>query len=174
MSEYISEGTKEERYNDGMILPGFVDGHAHGNLGGSKMLLMCPLNDCKNLDEIRNKLKKFIAEHPEMTKFQGMGWNDADFGANGPTAAMIDDLTDKPIAMIDYGHHSFWLNSAAMKLKNIKIFPTALLFVTRTATRPAVSAKAQAFTSTTCFTISLLRSTRRHCWLFKTCFLQSA
>ena len=119
IKEYISEDTKVERYDDGMILPGFVDGHAHGNLGGSKMLLMCPLNECKTLDAIRAKLKKFIAEHPEMNKIQGMGWDDSTFGVNGPTAAMIDDLTDKPIAMIDYGHHSFWLNSAAMKLKNI-------------------------------------------------------
>lgn len=117
--DFVGEGTKVEHYAGGMILPGFVDGHAHGNLGGSKMLLMCKLNDCKTLDAIRERLKKFIAEHPEMDKIQGMGWDDATFGVNGPTAAMIDDLTDKPVAMIDYGHHSFWLNSAAMKLKNI-------------------------------------------------------
>ena len=116
---FVGENTQVERFDGGLILPGFVDGHAHGNLGGSKMLLMCKLNDCKTLDEIRDKLKTFIAQHPDMDKIQGMGWNDADFGVNGPTAAMIDDLTDKPVAMIDYGHHSYWLNSAAMKLKNI-------------------------------------------------------
>ena len=119
VKDFIGENTEVVKYDNGLILPGFVDGHAHGNLGGSKMLLMCPLNDCRTLDEIREKLKKFIADNPEMDKIQGMGWNDADFGVDGPTAAMIDDLTDKPIAMIDYGHHSFWLNSAAMKLKNI-------------------------------------------------------
>ena len=116
---FVGENTQVERFDGGLILPGFVDGHAHGNLGGSKMLLMCKLNDCKTLDEIRDKLKTFIAQHPDMDKIQGMGWNDADFGVNGPTAAMIDDLTDKPVAMIDYGHHSYWLNSAAMKFKNI-------------------------------------------------------
>ena len=115
----VGKDTKEEFYTYGMILPGFVDGHAHGNLGGSKMLLICKLNDCKTLDEIRERLKNFIAAHPEMDKIQGMGWDDATFGINGPTAAMIDDLTDKPVAMIDYGHHSYWLNSAAMKIKNI-------------------------------------------------------
>ena len=116
---YVGDGTKEEFYDNGLILPGFVDGHAHGNLGGSKMLLMCKLNDCKTLDAIRARLKDFIAKNPEMDKIQGMGWDDATFGTDGPTAAMIDDLTDKPVAMIDYGHHSFWLNSAAMKIKNI-------------------------------------------------------
>ena len=108
VKDFIGEGTEIVRNDSGLILPGFVDGHAHGNLGGSKMLLMCPLNDCRTLDAIRNKLKKFIADNPEMDKIQGMGWDDATFGVDGPTAAMID-----------YGHHSFWLNSAAMKLKNI-------------------------------------------------------
>lgn len=70
---FIGESTKVEHYAGDMILPGFVDGHAHGNLGGSKMLLMCKLNDCKTLDAIRERLKKFIAEHPEMKKIQGMG-----------------------------------------------------------------------------------------------------
>ena len=116
---FVGENTKEERCEDGLILPGFVDGHAHGNLGGSKMLLMCQLNDCKTLDAVRERLKEFIDRHPEMERIQGIGWDDATFGIEGPTAAMIDDLTDKPVAMIDYGHHSFWLNSAAMKLKNI-------------------------------------------------------
>lgn len=81
----------------------FANKIIYGNFGGSKMLLMCPLNDCRTLDAIRDKLKKFIVEHPEMDKIQGMGQNDADFGTDGSTAAMIDDLTDKPIAMIDYG-----------------------------------------------------------------------
>ena len=119
VKSFIGEGTKEEFYVYGLILPSFVDGHAHGHLGGSRMLLMCQLNDCKTLEEIRERLKKFISEHPDMKNIQGIGWNDADFGVEGPKASMIDDLTDKTISLIDYGHHSYWLNSAAMKFKNI-------------------------------------------------------
>ena len=96
-----------------------VDGHAHGNLGGSKMLLMCSLNGCKTVESIREKLKAFIDKNPEMDKIQGIGWDDSTFGVEGPKAEMIDDLTDKPVMLIDYGHHSYWLNSAAMKYKNI-------------------------------------------------------
>ena len=54
-----------------------------------------------------------------MEKIQGIGWDDSTFGVEGPKAAMIDDLTEKPVMLIDYGHHSYWLNSAAMKYKNI-------------------------------------------------------
>ena len=116
---FIGNETKEQRYDKGIILPGLADGHSHGHLGGSRMLLMCALNDCKTLDAIRERLKDFIDKNPEMERIQGIGWDDATFGVEGPKAAMIDDLTDKPISLIDYGHHSYWLNSAAMKLKNI-------------------------------------------------------
>ena len=54
-----------------------------------------------------------------MKNIQGIGWNDATFGVEGQKASIIDDLTDKIISLIDYGHHSYWLNSAAMKFKNI-------------------------------------------------------
>lgn len=83
------------------------------------MLLMCSLNDCKTVESIRERLKDFIEKNPDMDKIQGIGWDDATFGVEGPKAEMIDDLTDKPVMLIDYGHHSYWLNSAAMKFKNI-------------------------------------------------------
>lgn len=119
VKKFIGKNTKQQRYNSGVITPGLVDGHAHGNLGGSKMLLMCSLNDCKTVESIRERLKDFIEKNPDMDKIQGIGWDDATFGVEGPKAEMIDDLTDKPVMLIDYGHHSYWLNSAAMKFKNI-------------------------------------------------------
>lgn len=119
VKNFVGENTEVLRYDSGLILPSFVDGHGHGHLGGSRMLLMCALNDCKTVDEIRERLKEFIAKHPEMKHIQGIGWNDATFGVEGPKATMLDDLTDKTISLIDSGHHSYWLNFAALKLKNI-------------------------------------------------------
>ena len=119
VKKFVGKDTKEQNCDKGLILPGLVDAHSHGHLGGSRMLLMCALNDCKTLETVRERLKEFIDKHPEMDRIQGIGWDDATFGIEGPKASMIDDLTDKPISLIDYGHHSYWLNSAAMKFKNI-------------------------------------------------------
>ena len=119
VKSHIGKGTKVLTYKRGVILPGLIDAHSHGHLGGSGMLLMCQLNDCKTVEAVRARLKEFVDKHPEYDRIQGIGWDDATFGAEGPKASMIDDLTDKPVSLIDYGHHSYWLNSAAMKFKNI-------------------------------------------------------
>ena len=118
VKEFIGEGTKEERYNGGLIMPGMTDGHAHGNFAATQ-LFMCSLHGCETLEEIRERLKKFIAEHGDFSVISGMGWVYTTFDENGPTAAMIDDLTDKPMVLLDVGGHAYWLNSAMMKLQGI-------------------------------------------------------
>ena len=118
VKDYIGKSTEVVKNDDGMILPGFVDGHAHCNLAATQ-LFMCPLYSCTTVEEIRESLKKFIAEHEDFDVIQGIGWSDTYFGENGPTADLIDDLTDKPVVLIDSSFHAYFLNSAAMKLKGI-------------------------------------------------------
>ena len=118
VKEFIGESTEVLKNDSGMILPGLVDGHAHCNLAATQ-LFMCPLYECGTVEEIRESLKKFIAEHEDFDVIQGIGWSDTYFGENGPTADLIDDLTDKPVVLIDSSFHAYFLNSAAMKLKGI-------------------------------------------------------
>ena len=116
--DFIGKNTEVIKYDNGLILPGFVDGHAHCNLAVTQ-LFMCLLYDCKTVEEIRASLKKFIEAHEDFEVIQGIGWSDATFGENGPSANLIDDLTDKPVILIDSSFHAYWLNSVAMKLKGI-------------------------------------------------------
>ena len=116
--DFIGESTEVIKYDNGLIIPGMVDGHAHCNLAVTQ-IFMCLLYDCKTLEDLRECLKKFIAAHEDFEIIQGIGWNDAYFGENGPTADLIDDLTDKPVFLIDSSFHAYFLNSAAMKMKGI-------------------------------------------------------
>ena len=118
VKNYIGENTEVVKNDDGLIIPGMTDGHAHGNFAAIQ-LFMCSLHSCNTLEEIRESLKKFIAEHEDFDVISGMGWNYTTFDENGPNAAMIDDLTDKPMVLLDVGGHAYWLNSAMMKLKGI-------------------------------------------------------
>lgn len=118
VKDFIGESTEIVRYDKGLIIPGMTDGHAHCNLAVTQ-IFMCLLYDCQTPEDIRECLKKFIDEHKDFEVIQGIGWNDAHFGENGPSADLIDDLTDKPVFLIDASFHAYFLNSAAMKMKGI-------------------------------------------------------
>ena len=116
---YIGDGTEVLRYEDGMVLPGFVDAHSHGHSGGAAELFQVTMFDCDTLDEYRDRLAAFVAENEDLDVIAGTGWINSSFDANGPTAAMIDDLTDKPVILNSEDYHSYWLNSAAMDVLGI-------------------------------------------------------
>ena len=126
VKEYIGENTKVEHYEGGLIIPGMADGHCHCSVGGTVELFEAKLLKLYTPEEMAsgfsvektiNRVREFIGQHPEYEVYQGMGFPPmGDFyGPNGPTADMLDGLTDKPIVLADGGLHSYWVNHAAME-----------------------------------------------------------
>ncbi len=116
VKEYIDKDTEEIRYDKGIILPGFGEGHGHIAPGGTEALFFVHLSPMGTLKEHLAALKKFIEERPELDVIQGSGFIPTpDMGPNGPTADLLNGLTDKPIVLADIGHHSYWVNHAAME-----------------------------------------------------------
>ncbi len=113
--KYIDKNTEEIRYDKGIILPGFGEGHGHIGPGGTETLFFVHLNPKGTLREHLEAIRKFIEERPELDVIQGSGFAPTpDMGPNGPTADLLNGLTDKPIVLSDLGHHSYWVNHAAM------------------------------------------------------------
>ena len=113
---YIGEGTEELRYENGIILPGLGEGHGHIAPGGTEALFTVHLNPFGTLEEHLAAVKEFAEKHPELDVIQGAGFIPTpDMGPDGPTAELLDPLTDKPIVLADIGHHSYWVNHAAME-----------------------------------------------------------
>ena len=116
VKEFIGDNTKVERYDDGIIFPGFGDGHDHVSIGGTRDLFEVNLLGGKSLKDYRAMIKTHAEKHPNFEVILGMGFNlVSDFGANGPTADMLEGLTDKFIIVADMGVHSYWVNHAVMK-----------------------------------------------------------
>ncbi len=106
--DYIGDDTEEIRYDAGLILPGFGEGHGHITPGGTEALFFVHLNPMGTLQEHLAVVKEFIGKHPELDVIQGAGFVPTpDMGSNGPTARLLDGLTDKPIVLADIGHHSY-------------------------------------------------------------------
>jgi predicted amidohydrolase YtcJ len=73
------------------------------------------MNPMGTLQEHLDAVKEFAAKHPELDVIQGAGFVPTpDMGPDGPTADLLDGLTDKPVVLADIGHHSYWVNHAAM------------------------------------------------------------
>ena len=60
VKEYIGEKTEEIRYTDGIILPGFGEGHGHIAPGGTEALFTVHLNPYGTLEEHLAAVKEFI------------------------------------------------------------------------------------------------------------------
>ena len=119
--EFVGENTVEQRFEGGIILPGLGEGHGHVNPGGTEALFMVNLSDAKafetppTLEDVRSKVKAHIEAHPDWDVYLGTGFIPMpDTPLFSPTADMLDGLTDKPIVITDIGHHSYWVNQAAM------------------------------------------------------------
>ena len=103
------------RFEEGIILPGFGEGHGHISPGGTEALFTVHLSQEGTLEEHLKAVKEFVESHPELDVIQGAGFVPTpDMGPNGPTAELLDGLTDKPVVLADIGHHSYWVNHAAM------------------------------------------------------------
>lgn len=117
VQELIGKETKVERYEGGLIIPGMAEGHCHCSVGGTVELFEAKLWKIFSVEEMLAKVKELIEKHPEYEIYQGMGFLPIGefYGPNGPTADMLDGLSDKPIVLADGGLHSYWVNHAAME-----------------------------------------------------------
>ena len=110
VDEYIGENTEVLRQEGGIILPGFGEGHGHIAPGATETLFTVHLNLYGSLEEHLKTINEFVSKHPELEVIQGAGFMPSD----ELTADMLEGVTDRPIVLADIGHHSYWVNHAAM------------------------------------------------------------
>lgn len=130
---YIAEaGAKEEVFklagNDTelvdlqgkMMLPGFIDSHAHPMSSGIERLYKADLNDCRSVEEYVDVIKNFMKEHPELDFIMGVGWVNPCFDSRGPVKETLDEISpDIPMVFDSGDHHSIWANSRAIELAGV-------------------------------------------------------
>ena len=82
---------------DGVVLPGFVDGHAHLQMSGAA-LLQAQLRSCASLAEIGDALAEWRTRHPDAKRVLGLGWWFSAVPDGTPTRQMLDAFVgDVPV-----------------------------------------------------------------------------
>lgn len=116
---FIGRRTEVIDLDGKMLMPSFADGHSHPSAGVS-FLYAANLYGLGALQAYKQAMADFIALNPTLESYQGNGWSEALFPGIGPLASELDQVdATKPIALWSDGHHSLWLNSAALEVAGI-------------------------------------------------------
>lgn len=116
---YIGPETVLIDLEEKMVLPGFVDAHAHPS-HAMDLVGNISLYSGESLDDYVRDIAEFVKNHPEREFYRGSGWADTFFSNMGPDKEILDAIIpDKPIALISYDGHSMWVNSVTLEMANI-------------------------------------------------------
>jgi len=123
---YVSNDTEVIELNGRLVLPGFIEGHAHF-LGLGEMQLQLNLRDVANWREIVAMVEEAAAEAEAGEVIMGRGWHQEDWDEQPDPA--VDDLPvhdalsaaapDHPVVLTHASGHMRFANAEAMRLAGI-------------------------------------------------------
>ena len=97
-----------------LVLPGFVDGHAH-LLGAGAALTRAALRSATTLGQITDEVHRWATAHPQAPRVLGVGWVFSAVPDGAPTRHMLDAVVaDRPVYLDASDLHSVWCNTAAL------------------------------------------------------------
>lgn len=105
---------EEEDLGGALVLPGFVDGHAH-IVGTGEAAGQADLWGARDLGEIQRRVARWAAENPDAPRVRAQGWLPGTVPGGRPTRQMLDAVVPgRPVYVQTYDYHSIWLNTAAL------------------------------------------------------------
>jgi len=116
---YIGKQTKVVKLHGKMMLPGFIDAHAHASFQ-VQTLYSAMLYGLKTVDEYVAAVKEFADGHKDLPAVQGQGWSNTVVPGIGPLATDLDKaVSDRPASIMSEDGHSYWVNSKALEQAGI-------------------------------------------------------
>lgn len=116
---HIGSATQVVDLDGRMVLPGFIDTHAHP-MQSAGMVYALQLESSMNLADIQEAVASYAGENPDRSLLLGFGYGEFHFGSAGPTKEMLDAaVPDRPVLLIDEGGHSAWANTRALEVFGI-------------------------------------------------------
>ena len=115
----IGDGTEIRDLAGQLLLPGFIDAHAHPVAGGAYAKALS-LETWGTVDGWVEAIAAYADANQDASLLFGYGFLATTFGPEGPTRQLIDAVVpDKPVLIMDEGFHAAWANTAALKALNI-------------------------------------------------------
>ena len=119
VQDFIGPNTEVLDLAGKMLLPGFIDSHAHASATINE-------DDSVMLYHLDSKaayvsaVKAFAEKHPDMDVIYGHGWNNEVFPPQGPLKEDLDTVvTDRPVSLMSNDGHSIWVNTRALEMAGV-------------------------------------------------------
>jgi predicted amidohydrolase YtcJ len=109
-------GTERVDLAGGMLTPGFQDAHIHPAMGGLQRL-RCDLEPAVDLEDALRIIRSHTGGSTGW--LLGGGWRYRWFPGGNPPAAMLDQITNRPVWLIVADGHSGWANRTALEMAGI-------------------------------------------------------
>lgn len=112
----IPEGLAVKRLPGALAVPGLHDAHLH--LEGIGMKLDCvDLDGIDSRDALRERVRAYVAAHPDVSVVRGFGWDQNRFADKQfPDGRDVAGLTGKPIFLMRIDGHAAVVNDAVLAL----------------------------------------------------------
>ncbi|MEN8244045.1 MAG: amidohydrolase family protein [Thermodesulfobacteriota bacterium] len=102
-----------------MVLPGFIDSHAHASCTTNEAASI-EMFHLDSLEACLEAVRKFATNHPEHKVIYGGGWHNSLFPPSGPVKEDLDAIvSDRPVCLSSEDGHFFWVNSKAIAMAGI-------------------------------------------------------
>jgi predicted amidohydrolase YtcJ len=119
LDAYTGPGTEVVDLAGRLLLPGFIDAHAHPVFAGQQ-LLGCVLTREDDAAGYVAAVRDYAAAHPERPWITGGGWSMEAFPGGTPGRELLDAVVpDRPVYLPNRDYHGAWVNSAALRLAGI-------------------------------------------------------
>ncbi|MCR8921200.1 amidohydrolase family protein [Dasania sp. GY-MA-18] len=119
VQQWAGDNTQLQDLAGKMLLPGFIDSHAHPAAGGAYVRSLSLDTYATPKDWVK-AVADYAAANPDAPVLFGYGFLASAFGPEGPTAAQLDSVVaDRPVFIMDEGFHGGWANSKAMQVLGI-------------------------------------------------------
>ena len=118
-SEFIDADTEVIDLGGKMMLPGFIDSHAHvsATINEDDSVKLYHLDSA---EDYAAAVENFAAQHPQLSVIYGHGWNNEVFPPAGPLKEDLDRVVaDRPVSLMSHDGHSIWVNSRALEMAGI-------------------------------------------------------
>lgn len=118
IQSYQGPDTAVFRYDDELILPGFIDNHHHYPMAVIMEAYGIEMYDAPSPEYCVEKVRKYYEAHKDTPMIYGMGWQASNWGSEARfDKTMLDSVSkDIPIFLGSNDGWMFWVNSKALEL----------------------------------------------------------